>query len=181
MIRTIIKDRLTNEVLYGPADFADQSQVDAWLAIRFPQENRSILKSEAQLLHGEDYTTFLIEEVIENIDGEDVLISVLRPLTILETEDVSAEYAAIEAKKARMEAGKQARQKCIDALDVIAGWNLERELTPEQITEMQTTFSTILITLQANRPDSAKALINDIVVDDVLVTEEMKTEILSVL
>ena len=179
MIRTTIKHQLTNEVLYGPADFAEQSQLDAWLAVRYPQSNRRMLKSEAQTLHAADYTDYLVEEVVENIDGQDVTIAVLKPLAKVESTDVSNEYAAEVSKAARKEAGRVARIKCQNALDIIAGWNLERDLTAEQITTMQTTFATILATLQANRPDSAKALIEAIVVDDVLVTAAMKAEILS--
>ena len=181
MRRATIKDELTDEILYGPNDFENQAQLDAWLAVRLPQENRRIEKSEAQTLHGDYYASYLVEEVFEEIDGADVTISVLKPLAKVESSDVSAEYTAEAAKLARREAGRVARLKCLAALDIIAGWNLERELTIEQISTMQTTFGVILQTLQANRPDSAKALIQDVVTDDILVTQEMKDEILSVL
>lgn len=180
MIRTIVKDQLTDEILYS-GDFATQQQLDAWSSVRFPQAERRMEKSQAQDLHGEDYATYLLEEVLEEFNEEEVTIAVLKPLAKIETEDVSAEYTANAAKEARKQAGKAARLKCNDALDIIAGWNLERELTAEQINTMSSTFAPVLQALQALRPTTAAALIDAIEPDDVLVTQEMKEEILSVL
>ena len=74
--------------------------------------------------------------------------------------------------------GKKFRSCCESVLDYIAGMNSDRELTTEQIDEMEVTFGGIAQLLRANRPQSAKVLIEQIVVDDVLVTEEMKQDIL---
>lgn len=80
--------------------------------------------------------------------------------------------------KGLKESGKKDREMCENVLNLIGGFNHTRVLTNDQITQMQTTFSTIQLLLQASRPSSAKALINAIVPDDVLVTIEMKNLIL---
>ena len=91
-----------------------------------------------------------------------------------------AKVAQAQAKSARKELGRQARRVCEDVLDIIAGFNLERTLTAEQITTMQSTFAAIDANLRASRPWSAKPLIEAISPDEVLVTTEMKTELLEV-
>lgn len=81
-------------------------------------------------------------------------------------------------KEALKAAGLKDRQMCEDALNLIAGFNRERVLTAQQITDMQTTFSAINAMLKDNRPSSAKALIQAIVPDGTLITAEMKQLIL---
>lgn len=83
--------------------------------------------------------------------------------------------------KEKLEKGKKAREVCESVLDLIAGYNYDRKLTAAQITEMQTTFGDIEKALKASRPTSAKALITAIVVDDVLVSQDMKDDCLSLL
>lgn len=83
-----------------------------------------------------------------------------------------------DRKKALKDAGAKDRMMCENALNLITGFNRERVLTADQITQMQTTFSTIQTLLQAARPSSAKALIQAITPDEVLVTTEMKSLIL---
>ena len=80
--------------------------------------------------------------------------------------------------KSLKESGKKDRIMCENVLNLIGGFNRTRTLTTEQITQMQTTFSTIQLLLQASRPSSAKALISAITPDEVLVTVEMKNLIL---
>lgn len=91
---------------------------------------------------------------------------------------VQAKQIAAANKSAKLEAGKKARQACTNCLDIIAGYNLEQELTAEQITEMQTTFAPIQSALMTARPTTAKALITALVPDGVLVTQELKDLVL---
>ena len=78
--------------------------------------------------------------------------------------------------------GRKAREACDQALDIISGYNQNRELTPEQITEMATTFTPILNALSIlKRPGVAKGLIEVAAVDGVIVTEQMKTDLLDAL
>lgn len=75
--------------------------------------------------------------------------------------------------KSKIALGKAARAACENVLDLIAGFNLDRELTAEQINTMTSTFGTIMQLLMANRPSSAKALISAVTPDEELVTQEM--------
>lgn len=77
-------------------------------------------------------------------------------------------------KKEKIQKGKEAREVCERVLDLVAGYNLDRALTMEQITQMQTTFADAEKALRAGRPTQAKQAITAIVVDEVLVTQEMK-------
>ncbi len=100
----------------------------------------------------------------------DELVALIAPMTLKNT-------------KAKMlsdlkEAGKKDREMCENVLNLIDGFNRTRVLTSQQVTDMQTAFSTILLLLQANRPSSAKVLITAIVPDEILVTTEMKNLIL---
>ena len=84
-------------------------------------------------------------------------------------------------KAERIAAGRQDRQKCETALDLIAGFNRERVLTIEQITQLQQTFAQAESLLRANRPDFASQVISAIVPDGVLITSEMKADVLEIL
>lgn len=84
-------------------------------------------------------------------------------------------------KKELLEAGKKAREVCTQCLDTIAGFNLSRLLTAEQISLMQSTFAQIQMALMTSRPSTAKFLISAMVVDEVLVTQEMKDDVLELL
>jgi hypothetical protein len=84
-------------------------------------------------------------------------------------------------KAERIAAGRQDRQKCETALDLIAGFNRERVLTIEQITQLQQTFAQAESLLRANRPDFASQVITAIVPDEVLITSEMKADVLEIL
>jgi hypothetical protein len=111
-------------------------------------------------------------------------MSIPKP-TLAELEALRADLDPIKAaaavRKARIEEGRKAREACQNVLDLIAGFNLERELSSEQISEMANTFAQPLQALQLNRPSSAKALIVAIEADDELVTQEMLDECLSLL
>lgn len=91
--------------------------------------------------------------------------------------------AAIEEEKERqrlISLGENDEKCCIEVLRYIGGANRDRTLTAEQISEMQTLFSTIEAYLRASRPDSAKALIVGLVPDEVLVTTVIKRDILAI-
>lgn len=89
-------------------------------------------------------------------------------------EDTTAAQDKLDMIKEKQSRGRDARLACESVLDLIAGFNLDRELTADQITEMQTLFSNPEKALRASRPTTAKYLINIITPDDILVTQEMK-------
>lgn len=94
--------------------------------------------------------------------------------------DISAEVLAEQEYQERVLLGVRDEKCCKEVKNLIGGWNRQRSLTAEQITQMITTFSTINLMLANDRPDSAKALISAISPDGVIVTQQMKDEILSV-
>jgi hypothetical protein len=95
--------------------------------------------------------------------------------------NISSEVEAEVAKQAKIEAGKAAREVCQQVLDYVAGENLNRELTIEQITDLQQTFAQAEAALRAGRPTFAKIFISAIEPDEVLVTSEIKNVCLGLL
>lgn len=77
--------------------------------------------------------------------------------------------------------GHKARAVCEQVLDLISGYNLERNLTIEQITQMQQVFSNIEFALRSGRPTMAKGLIQSMSVDGTIVTQDMKDSSLKLL
>lgn len=95
--------------------------------------------------------------------------------------DITAAHNDAENKKQKIIEGAKARQACQNVLDLVAGYNFDNDLTAEQITSMQTIFGSIFQLLLANRPSSAKSLINAISPDGVIVTTQMKQDCLDLL
>lgn len=91
---------------------------------------------------------------------------------------VATKQAAKNRRDQLLAAGKKDREISDNCLAIIAGFNRERVLTAEQITAMQTQFSTINTLLLNARPSSAKVLIQAIVPDETI-TEEMKEMVLA--
>jgi hypothetical protein len=98
-----------------------------------------------------------------------------------EITDTGAELAAQAVKDAKIAAGKAAREACLSVLDFIAGTNISKELTIEQITTMQQTYASAEAALKAGRPTMARNFIEAIVPDGYIVTEEEKAECLLLL
>ena len=103
------------------------------------------------------------------------------------TEELQALIPVVQAKldKEALIAQKQligavAREKCQKVLDIVAGFN-ESNLSSSQIDGMVQAFAPILVQLQMNRPSAALALIQNVTVDGVAVTEEMKSIIVEIL
>lgn len=92
-----------------------------------------------------------------------------------------AEKAAQQAIAAIEAQGAKAKQDCDRVLNLIRGFNLQPGRTVSQTDQMQTTFAPIESALNAGRPGVAKALIQQIQPDEVLVTSQMKSLVLDVL
>lgn len=100
---------------------------------------------------------------------------------LVEIEDVTEEFGKAQIRNERIARGHKARQVCEACLDLIAGINLERSLTGEQISQMQNSFGQIQMALLTSRPSAAKAAITALQPDGVLITEEMKESVLELL
>ena len=98
-----------------------------------------------------------------------------------ETEDITAQ----ENEKTRIEnliaSGKEDKEKCNNAIALISGHNKANNLTTEQILAMLQTFAQIDLALSKGMPFTAKALISQVTVDGVIVTQQLKDDILGVL
>lgn len=88
-------------------------------------------------------------------------------------EDITIQHEAEQIKIQRIKDGAKARSTCQSVLDFVAGYNIERNLTVEQIGQMQNDFGAILSLLLASRPTSAKALIQSANVDGIIITQEL--------
>lgn len=131
---------------------------------------------------GKPEHTIVVEDAVYDEDGvllqEEVTQLVPAEFTI-EIEDITEQIQAENIKKQKLEAGKRAREACTRCLDIIAGHNLEQELSAAQITEMQTTFAPIQSALMTSRPSTAKALISQLIPDNILVSQELKDLVLA--
>lgn len=101
-------------------------------------------------------------------------------LSLLESKNTEfiADNVKLKAKAVRKGSGKKARNACEEALDLIAGYNLEKNFTAAEITQMESDFGPVVGMLRAFRPTSAKVLIEAIVPDGTILTEEFKSEVL---
>lgn len=159
-----------------------QLQLDeAWKQVQLSEADVALLVSEYLIgkenLRDQDDSINIVNGNIHSWNfanipqpTQDELITLIAP-----TKTKQDKEALVNSLK---ESGKKDRIMCENVLNLIGGFNRTRILTNEQITQMQTTFSTIQMLLMAARPSSAKALINTIVPDEVLVTTEMKNLIL---
>lgn len=143
-------------------------------------------QAEAWLSEGLTTHTFGKPAVYESVKNEttgefeQVLVTPAEAFEIVHV-DVTAEVAKQDRIKALEAVGEADRAKCAKALKVIGGFNRERLLTAQQISDMQALFADTEKALNAGRPDLAHALISAIAVDDVLVTQEMKDICLEIL
>lgn len=101
--------------------------------------------------------------------------------TVLISEDTQPDVSLLPVttesiREARIAIGKQNRLACEMVLDLIGGWNSERELSVEDIFSMQTTLANADKALRVYMPKTAKQAIQAIIPDGELVTQEMKDD-----
>lgn len=92
--------------------------------------------------------------------------------------DISSRVNNEKRKYAMKINGNKARIACQDVMDLVGGYNYDRQLTFDQVSQMTVLFSPIIQCLLIARPSSAKLLIEQIIPDDVLVSSQMKEDIL---
>lgn len=160
----------------------EQEQKKSW---GIPAHTEQVLVSpestELQELFDENGNPFdpaLFEEVVVPAVYETIHVPAEYSVEI---EDISAQVEAEAAKVSKILAGQKAREACQKVLDYVAGENLDKELTIQQISELQATFSQAEAALRAGRPTFAKMFISAIEADGVLVSEEMKSTCLELL
>lgn len=109
-----------------------------------------------------------------------ILISIPNQYEVV-IEDLTTQIEIENQKQAKIEAGRKAREACQNVLDYIAGANLDKQLSIEQITQMQSTYANAEAALRAGRPTYAKMFIESIVPDGVIVTAQEKSNCLDML
>jgi hypothetical protein len=166
MFKATVKN-LSNEIT-NEASFSTMGELNSWLEKEIANES---------------FGKAAYDEIVRDEADPGIIIETINHAAeyTVEIEDITLVTEKRESLEDKRLKGANARKACIDALDVIAGYNLDRVLSAEQITQMQSTFGTIQSALMTNRPSSAKALITAITPDGVLVSEAMKEDILEVL
>lgn len=174
---------LQAEVLDADGNVVTPAQYEMESVLIEPEvtEEQEVLQADGTSYDPKQYQTVVIEPAIyeDRIKFYDVLKAPAE--FVITITDVTLEVGAEDRRKEKISKGRPAREACEMVLDLIAGYNLDRVLTMEQITQMQTTFADSEKALKSNRPTQAKGLISAIVVDDVLVTQQMKDDCLSLL
>ena len=122
-----------------------------------PLETRNVLENEIQ------YSEYLLPS--------DYTIEIL---------DITEQFEKDKLIEQMIAKGKNLKACCEDVLAFITGYNEARELTSENVTAMQITFSNIFSMLISNRANTAKILINLVEVDETIVTQDMKDNCLSI-
>jgi hypothetical protein len=182
MFEIKIIDIKSNQQTHG-ASFATEQEAQDWISLiesKLPcpwgKLERTIPFDQATEEELQDAL-----EIIEEIYEEDILISpklVRLPKTFQITTEDKTQQLNVENLITQ---GQENERKCKRALAFIGGYNDSRNLTTTQINTMQATFGTVFQMLLANRPNTAKQLITEIEVDGTLITEELKTTVLSLL
>lgn len=144
-----------------------------------------------RVLKIKDVRVLLIRCGNNEVNGQSVLIRIhknktpadLDLLDCIEAEKInfSNENAAKKAKSDKIKTGKAIRDVCQSAIDLIIGWNVLNNLSEAQINSMQITFSETEKALKDSRPALAKKFALLINPDGVIVTEQMKLEVIEIL
>lgn len=116
----------------------------------------------------------LLKEIIQN-NSQQLLASLEAAATAFSIK-VQREKDIEQVRKV----GAIAVKACNHVIEVIAGYNITRLLTPAQKDSMLVQFAPVLQALQQFRPGVAKSLIEAITPDETLVTSDMKSDILEV-
>ena len=167
------------------AVFDTESKADAWVQLHnhdngaFGKPDKWVLEEtatdEQKAFRGE---TRLREgcEVTEHQDCKEFFLA--GDYTVLKT-DITAQVQE-EARLANVLAvGEKITDLCNSLSKMVVGYNYTRSLTALQIEEMTTTFSPIVTLVEGKRPFSAKPLIEAITPDGVVITEQMKSDLLN--
>jgi hypothetical protein len=115
------------------------------------------------------------------LDPSYVIIPEVLPHNMISNDSVKQDsFERALAKQARADKGRKHRECCIAVLDAIGGYNDEANLSDEQISQMQITFSDAWDALNAFKANISKELIASITPDGIIVTEELKSELLEI-
>jgi hypothetical protein len=128
-----------------------------------------------------DYLEGVETREVEIGEGE-TRTEYLYPATYtVEILDITAQHNAEQALQSAIAAGERAETACKKVKQYVTGYSMQRAMTSEQVSSFIATFGTIQLVLDANRPNTARVLIEAVSVDGDTVTEELKDNALAIL
>lgn len=99
----------------------------------------------------------------------------------VEIKDITEEIEKQDRINKKIALGELTDNACNTVFKYIQGANVERKLTSEQKTQMTTLFAPALQAIQVKRPAVLKNYIQSITPDGILLTDEIKADILEIL
>lgn len=179
-IKIIKNAQVTNE-----ATFANDELLNEWLTtetlnLSFGHPERLIVDYVENPI-SEELKAIAIEVTQVDVNGEMRDQYKIPSEFSYEIEDITLEVEKQDRIAQKIAIGQITDKACNDAFMLIQGYNIERQLTSAQKTEMTTLFMPALQAIQVRRPSQLKQYIQSITPDGVLVTQEMKDDILELL
>lgn len=117
----------------------------------------------------------------EEIDGVTTEYVTLKAEYVIEVEDITEAYNAEQALQQTLANGQRAEAACKQVKAYVTGYNMSRSMTSEEVSSFVATFGTIQLVLDANRPNTARVLIEAVSVDGAVVTQTLKDNCLLIL
>ena len=156
------------------AKFETELLADAWILEQVKNESWGSNKEVEQANSYFSKCIFAVDEY-----EEDCTTKHYGPdnYSIVKT-DITEQDQKNKLRQDRIVRGKIAKEKCDNALALVAGFNLDAEKTEEEIDAMEAEFSLVLDALNKRRPEKAKRLIMLVEKEELA---ELKSEILEVL
>lgn len=179
-IKIIKNAQVTHE-----ATFANDELLNEWLAtetlnLSFGHPERLII-DYAENPISEELKALAIEVTQVDVNGEMRYQYKIPSEFSYEIEDITLEVEKQSRIAQKIAIGQITDKACNDVFMLIQGYNVERQLSSEQKTEMTNLFLPALQAIQVRRPSQLKQYISSITPDGILVTEEMKSDILELL
>lgn len=187
MIKINIKKQ---NIITNSATFSTQEEVDAWLASceakeSFGKPEHTIELTPRSVIYHEEIPAVIENEVeispaipawIETIEATYETIPSEYSVEIVDITEETNEKIRLETQIAK---GNRSKMVCDRALDLIRGYN--SQLSDVQILTMMESFRTLNELLINGWSTKATDYVFNIVPDEVLITTQMKNDVLSVL
>lgn len=176
----------TKIVLFTPDNPSLELMKKAWLEVQI--EESDIVYLVSLYLRTFDESLIDIDNDSYNIFNGKIARWSFKNIPMPTNEELVALIGVVKEAKERderlnkrMQIGSVTDQACIDAFKYIQGANFDRKLTSEQKTTMATLFAPALSAINVRRPGVLKSYIESITPDEILITNEMKNDILYIL
>lgn len=178
---------IKNNKVTNLAEFETEKELSEWLDKEklnksFGENERELLDTPMNPVSEELKAIANSSEIVTDSEGNKHTSYKIPAEYSISIEDITVEVEARERVERLKSLGRASSKACEDALDLISGYNTTRQLTAEQITQMQESFAPIVTLLSVvKRAGSAHVAISQVVADGVIVTQEMKDDLLTIL